>query len=727
MRRILFLLLSISGSFSFGQSNLSDYVKSYLALEDRKLAFVHAKVIDGKGQEIVHDQTILIEEGTIVSIGYTSLNEIPSDYKIIDLSGRTIIPGIVGTHNHMRLPQGAMLFTSTRLYLAAGVTTYQTCGTGNPAEEIAISNAIQNGEEPGSLIVNSGPYFTGPDGKSNFVRFSSEKAVRDTIAYWAGRGVEWFKVYRHTRPEDLKVIVEEAHKHGAKVTGHFCATTFEEAARIGVDAIEHGFIHSFDHAEDHQTGVCSGSRSFRSALDINSEEVGRIHQLLIREGVALSTTPSILEAQVASRAYADERTLNAMAPFHVEAYETRRKRMDEKGDDWYFKLEWLTKSLQYDRLFYQRGGLLTAGPDPGLHNLPGYGDQRNYQLLVEAGFKPQEAIQVMTSNGAELLELDHLGSIEIGKQADLVILNGDLENETDAIEKVGWVIKDGWVFDPEKLVADIHGHMGSSNDDYMTYLGRRSPGKVPELLAPHFISTDEHEFGSVFSKDGKEFFFGVEMEVGAEIRYSAMENGVWSPPKRLSDSITFTHNDPFLSSDEQRLYFIGKKENDYDIWYCKRMGNGWSAPINTGANINSAANEYYMSFTEDSSMYFSSNRETDNFDIYKSQLVDGHFQQPVKISERINTENYEADVFIAPDESYMIFCGIREEGAGRGDLYISFKDDAGNWGEATPFDGSINTEAHELCPFVTRDGKYFLFTRGGDIYWVSAEIIESYR
>ena len=727
MRVIFLCACLLVAKTCIAQIQLSDYVKSYLAFEDRKFALIEVKLIDGTGNQSKAGQTILINNGIIEEVGPSTSIVIPNGYERIALNGMTVIPGIIGTHNHMRLPQGAMLFTSPRLYLASGVTAIQTCGTGNPNEELALGKAISEGSEVGPRIINSSPYFTGPDGKSNFVRFTSEKVVRDTIAYWADQGVKWFKVYRHTRPEDLKVIVEEAHKHDAKVTGHFCATTFEEAAFIGVDAIEHGFIHSFDHAEDHETGVCSGSRSFRSALDIDSKEVERIHEILIKEEVALSTTPSILEAQVMSRAYADERTLNAMAPFHVEAYESRRKRMDEKSDDWYFKPEWLTKSLQYDLLFYQRGGLLTAGPDPGLHNLPGYGDQRNYQLFVEAGFQPEEAVQVMTSNGAQLLGLPNVGTIKTGKQADLVILNGDLTTDPSAIENVSYVVKDGWVYDPEKLVTDVQGHVGSSNDDFMTYLGRRDPGSVPELLSPHFISTKEHEFGSVFSNDGKEFYFGVEMEEGAEIKYSELKSGVWSPPNRLSDSITFTHNDPFLSPNEQRLYFIGKKDEDYDIWYSERMKKGWSAPINAGAGINSAANEYYVSFTEDGSMYFSSNRQSDNFDIYRSQLVDGRFQQPEKISEWVNTKNYEADVFIAPDESYMIFCSIRNEGAGRGDLYVSFKDDSGNWEEPKPFDESINTEAHELCPFVTRDGKYFLFTRGGDIYWVSAEIIENYR
>lgn len=273
MKKLLFflsLLLTIS-QVSCGQNNgsqeeftnhvpeTSDYLKSFVQFDRNKLALKNVKIIDGTAGPIKIEQTILIVNDKIVKVGDVKAIDIPDDFFVLDLSGRTIIPGIVGTHNHMRLPQGAMLYTSPKLYLAAGVTTIQTCGTGNPKEEIEIAKSIKNGLQPGPDIVNSGPYITGPQGKGNFVRFHSEDKLRDTIRYWAEQGVKWFKVYRHTRPQDLEIVIDEAHKYNAKVTGHLCATTFEEAANLGIDDIEHGFIHSYDYASGKEVDLCSGS------------------------------------------------------------------------------------------------------------------------------------------------------------------------------------------------------------------------------------------------------------------------------------------------------------------------------------------------------------------------------------------------------------------------------------------------------------------------------------
>ena len=194
-----------------------------------------------------------------------------------------------------------------------------------------------------------------------------------------------------------------------------------------------------------------------------------------------------------------------------------------------------------------------------------------------------------------------------------------------------------------------------------------------------------------------------------------------------------------LSNDEQRLYYISDQamsgegeQKDIDIWYSEKTKNGWSEPINAGPMINTDAEEYYISFTGSGAMYFASNKGTSkedyyNHDIYRSAFENGSFQKAVKLPSTINTEHYEADVFIAPDESYMIFCASRPEGYGRGDLYISFKDNNGDWKMAINMGESINTFGHELCPFVTSDGKYFLYTSNQDIYWVSTEIFEKYK
>lgn len=739
---ILFLILACN-SYSEGENSIElptpgSYLRSFLSYEQSKIAITHVKIIDGTGKGIKEDQSLLISGGKILKAGNASEVELPKDYLRLDGKGQTLIPGIIGVHNHMRFPAGALLATSPRLHLAAGVTTIQTCGTGHPAEEIAIGQAIKEEKLPGPEIVNSGPYFTGPEGKANFIRVQDAALIRDTIAYWVERGVEWFKVYRNTRPQDLRLIVEEAHKLGAKVTGHLCATTYAEAAEIGIDAIEHGFIHSYDHAEGKEAGMCNGSRDFRSELDIESKAVKAVQQKLIEAGTALTSTLAIFETQ--ARGVADERSLKLLSPFYVDAYAKRRKRMEEQGEKWYFKKEWLEKSMAYDLAFYRAGGLLCAGPDPGLHNLPGFGDQKNYELFIEAGFKPEEAIQVMTSNAAALLGREKLGQIQEGYFADMVLLDGDLETDPEIIQNVRTVFRRGRAYDPEKLLAGLEGKVGTPRDNDMLYFGLEAPMDRPEKLAPDFISKDgQYEFGSIFNKKGDEFYFGVDEKGIPRIMYSRLEKGVWTTPKNLIADDKIGYNDPMLSPDENRLYFIsnhprqeGGKVADIDIWYVEKEEDGWSAPINAGPEINSSSNEYFISFTAKGDMYFSSNKAAEadhrnNYDIYRSPIKNGKFQAAQLLGEGVNSVHYEADVYVAPDESYLIFCAMRPTGYGQGDLYISFKQKDGTWSKAKNMGEKINDEGHQLCPFVTADGKYFLFTSNRDIYWINSAIIESYR
>jgi len=268
-------------------------------------------------------------------------------------------------------------------------------------------------------------------------------------------------------------------------------------------------------------------------------------------------------------------------------------------------------------------------------------------------------------------------------------------------------------------------------------MGQESPGNRAQVFAPNFISTEEYEYGSVFNKAGTEFYYGVATSGNSETRLTKQENGAWSQPVTILSHEKYGFNDPFLSNDEQRLYFISKmpmdgkgEPKDHDIWYVERQGDGWSKPINAGPNINTAGNEYYISFTQDGTMYFSSNgqdttkQENPDHDIFFSKFEAGKFQKAVKLSEAINTEHYEGDVFIARDESYIIFAANRPEGLGRGDLYVSFKKEDGTWTKSRNMGPTINTDGHELCPFVTHDDKYLLYTSNQEIYWISMEVVQ---
>lgn len=280
----------------------------------------------------------------------------------------------------------------------------------------------------------------------------------------------------------------------------------------------------------------------------------------------------------------------------------------------------------------------------------------------------------------------------------------------------------------------------SIDSSKMKYLGIKAPGEIPKIFASSVISIEgRNEFGSVFSNDGKEFFFAIDDNGKAEILHAELINEVWTGPKTILSHDVYGFNDPMLSPFGDRLFFISNMplegigdKKDIDIWYVTRTDKGWSQPVNAGPQINSDKNEYYVSFTQDGTMYFSSNKEAGqdvqyNFDIYSSEQINGVFQKPEKLETNVNTGRYEADVFVAPDESYLIFCAIRRGGYGQGDLYISFKNEDGTWTKSKNMGEAINNKDHQLCPFVTKDGKYLFFTSQQNIYWVNASIIEKLR
>jgi len=268
------------------------------------------------------------------------------------------------------------------------------------------------------------------------------------------------------------------------------------------------------------------------------------------------------------------------------------------------------------------------------------------------------------------------------------------------------------------------------------YLGQKSPGTASKIFAPGLISLqDRYEYGSVFSKNGREFFYAAIVNKKPQILTSRLENEVWTKPVTILSSTKYEYNDPFLSPDETKLFFISDRPldgkgsvKDFDIWYVERTKTGWSEPINAGPEINTDKNEYYMSFTKSGTMYFSSNGGTDqtddkNFDIRYSRFLSGKFTPSQKLTDAINTEHYEADVFVSPDESYLIFCAERPDGFRKGDLFISFKDKNGIWQKAKNMGSTINSAGYEFCPFVSSDGKHLFFSRDGNIFWIEASAI----
>jgi len=294
---------------------------------------------------------------------------------------------------------------------------------------------------------------------------NSPEQAKQFVDYWGGEGVPWIKSYTDIRRAELKAVIDEAHRRGMKVTGHLCSVSYREAVELGIDNLEHGFFTATDFDPNKQPDVCPAGSFTRVAATNPSSDIGRsVIQTMVSHKVPMTSTLAVIEPFFPNRPVTDERTLNAMAPEVRQAYLGMRAHIDSGAAvKWPFTPDMLKNAMTFEKEFVDGGGVLGVGVDPtGIGGaLPGFGDQRNYELLIEAGFTPQQVVQFMSANGAKILgQYDQFGSIETGKRADLVVLDGTLTSDPSVIRKVTTVFKDGVGYDSPKLIKSVAGRVG---------------------------------------------------------------------------------------------------------------------------------------------------------------------------------------------------------------------------------------------------------------------------
>ncbi len=476
----VFLLFTFSLNAQQPDS-LSALVQKYVRVTTPKVVLEHVRVIDGAGHPPVEDQNVVIERGKVTSIRAGSDTPAAGGGTILDLHGYTVMPGIVGMHNHLFyvarpdmdgqwnseppvvVPQ--MTFSAPRLYLAEGVTTMRTTGSVETYADLNLKRAIDEGKLPGPHIDVTGPYLEGPH--SYFIQMhelNGPDEAQQLVDYWVDRGVTSFKAYMNITRAELGAAIEAAHKRGIKVTGHLCSVTYTEAAELGIDDLEHGFFVNTQLDPDKKPDQCSSSMGDYTLehMDPSGPEAKALVDTLVKHHVAITSTLPVFEGDVPGRPPLRQAALDAMSPEAREAYLYSRNRPANKPSHRDGAML-LKRDMDLERAFVAAGGLLLAGPDPTGNGgvVPGFGDQREIELLVEAGFTAQEAIKIATLNGAIYLgRQDQIGSIATGKNADLMVIKGDPATRISDIENVEMVFKDGVGYDSQKLLDSVKGRYG---------------------------------------------------------------------------------------------------------------------------------------------------------------------------------------------------------------------------------------------------------------------------
>ena len=381
------LLLAV-GVCSLAAQRASSFhpdLRRYVAVDAPVVALTNATLIDGTGAAPRSGQTIVISGNRIQAVGPTGSVAVPAGAHVVDASGHTVIPGLMGMHDLMfYTTQGGMVqspYSFPRLYLGTGVTTVRTTGSFAPYAELNLKTNIERHQMPGPRIHITGPYLISQGNdlrldQMGMHKIETEAAARRVVRHWAEEGAEWIKGYTQLSRDIFRAVIDEAHKHGMKVTGHLCSISFTEAVELGIDNIEHGFRTNSDYDTAKKPDECPASHfETLGKLDMKDPRIAKTFKAMIDNNVPMTTT-SVNEQLAPNRPGPDARVLAVMAPWIAEQELDRRKRLDASvpGSEIYPRMrEIYPRSLEYELAFVRAGGVLAAGVDPAFGAVAGYG------------------------------------------------------------------------------------------------------------------------------------------------------------------------------------------------------------------------------------------------------------------------------------------------------------------------------------------------------------------
>jgi imidazolonepropionase-like amidohydrolase len=388
-----------------------------------------ASLIDGTGSPPRNDSVVVLKDERILTVtdkgSYTTY---PKDSEIVNLTGRFLIPGLFDMHAHVAgVLDSSYNQTISENTLEAlldnGITTIRNPG-GPTKESVALRDAVAAGQIKGPQIFTAGRLINGLPFPTRFVEtiVNTEAEVREEVKRQADVSVDYVKLYVGLYPNLVKTAIDEAHNQGIRVIGHLYLTSWTDAANLGIDALTHGIpVSPFLLSEDKREIFIENGRGpfdhflWLNLVDLNSTKINEMINALVKNKVPVDPTLSIYEAML--------------------------------KDDPQNQHLW-SKVLQLTKILYDHGVTIMSGTDiPNFGLIPGISLHHELELLVKAGINPLNVINIATSNGAEALGiLDDVGTIEAGKQADMIILNTNPIRNIRNIGAIEGVIEDGQFF-----------------------------------------------------------------------------------------------------------------------------------------------------------------------------------------------------------------------------------------------------------------------------------------